>query len=49
MLMLVGERPQPQGEHPPEPEGTKRATGASLSAVPDRIDPAIEWPGSRRR
>jgi cytochrome d ubiquinol oxidase subunit I len=49
MLMLVAKGPQPQGEHPPEPEGQSGRPARPLSAVPDRIDPAIEWPGSRRR
>src|SRR5712671_3513468 len=49
MLKLVAKGPQPQGEHPPEPEGQSGRPARPLSAVPDRIDPAIEWPGSRRR
>src|SRR5712671_8244979 len=49
ILMLVAKGPQPQGEHPPEPEGQSGRPARPLSAVTDRIDPAIEWPGSRRR
>jgi cytochrome d ubiquinol oxidase subunit I len=49
MLMLVAKGPQPQGEHPPEPEGQSGRPARPLSAVPDRIDPAIESPAGRRR
>src|ERR1700730_11880793 len=44
MLALVAKGPQPQGEHPPEPEGQSGRPARPLSAVPDRIDPA----GKRR-
>jgi cytochrome d ubiquinol oxidase subunit I len=49
MLMLVAKGPQPYGEHPPEPEGQSGRPARPLSAVPDRIDPAIELPAGRRR
>ena len=47
MLKLVAKGPVPSGEHPPEPESGRPAR--PLSAVPDRIDPAIDLPGGRRR
>src|SRR6202022_3667152 len=49
MLMLVAKGPQPYGQHPPEPEGQSGRPARPLSAVPDRIDPAIDLPGGRRR
>src|SRR5260370_17002015 len=44
MLMLVAKGPQPQGEHPPEPEGQSGRPARHLSAAPDRIDQAIQLP-----
>jgi cytochrome d ubiquinol oxidase subunit I len=49
MLKLVAKGPQPYDEHAPEPSPQSGRPTRPLSAVPDRIDPAIEWPGSRRR
>jgi len=49
MLKLAAKGPQPYGEHPPEPEGQGGRPARPLSAVPDRIDPAIDLPGGRRR
>jgi cytochrome d ubiquinol oxidase subunit I len=49
MLALVAKGPQPQGEHPPEPEGQGGRPARPLSAVPDRIDPAIDLRGGTRR
>ncbi len=49
MVKLVAKGPQPYDEHSPEPSPQSGRPTRPLSAVPDRIDPAIEWPGSRRR
>jgi cytochrome d ubiquinol oxidase subunit I len=49
MLKLVAKGPQPYDEHSPEPSPQSGRPTRPLSAVPDRIDPAIEWPGSKRR
>jgi cytochrome d ubiquinol oxidase subunit I len=49
IVMLVAKGPQPQGEHPPEPEGQSGRPARPMSAVPDRIDPAIESPARTRR
>jgi cytochrome d ubiquinol oxidase subunit I len=49
MLMLVAKGPQPYRQHTPEPEGQSRRPARPLSAIPDRIDPAIELPVGTRR
>jgi cytochrome d ubiquinol oxidase subunit I len=49
MLKLVAKGPQSYDEHSPEPSPQSGRPTRPLSAVPDRIDPAIEWPGSKRR
>jgi cytochrome d ubiquinol oxidase subunit I len=49
ILMLVAKGPQPYGEHPPEPGGQRGRPARPMSAVPDRIDPAIGSPASTRR
>jgi cytochrome d ubiquinol oxidase subunit I len=49
MLKLAAKGPQSYDEHAPEPSPQSGRPTRPLSAVPDRIDPAIEWPGSRRR
>jgi cytochrome d ubiquinol oxidase subunit I len=49
MLKLAAKGPQSYDEHAPEPSPPSGRPTRPLSAVPDRIDPAIEWPGSRRR
>jgi cytochrome d ubiquinol oxidase subunit I len=48
ILMLVAKGPQPYGQQP-EPEGQSGRPARPLSAVPDRIDRAIDLPSSRRR
>jgi cytochrome d ubiquinol oxidase subunit I len=48
MLKLAAKRPQPYDEHSPEPSPQSGRPTRPLSAVPDRIDSAIEWPGSKR-
>jgi cytochrome d ubiquinol oxidase subunit I len=49
ILMLVAQGPQPQGEHSPELDGPTGRPARPLSAVPGRIDPAVELPASTRR
>jgi len=49
MLKLAAKGPQSYDEHSPEPSPQSGRPTRPLSAVPDRIDPAIEWPRSRRR
>jgi cytochrome d ubiquinol oxidase subunit I len=49
MLKLAAKGPQPFDEHAPEPSPQSGRPARPLSAVPDRIDPAIAWPGSKRR
>ena len=49
MLKLAAKGPQPYDEHAPEPGPQSGRPTRPLSAVPDRIDPAIGWPGSKRR
>src|SRR4030081_712782 len=46
MLMLVAKGPQPQGEHPPEPEGQSGRPARPLSAVPPRA--SASRPPSRK-
>jgi cytochrome d ubiquinol oxidase subunit I len=47
MLKLVAKGPQSYDEHSPEQSPQSGRPTRPLSAVPDRIDPAIEW--SKRR
>jgi cytochrome d ubiquinol oxidase subunit I len=49
MLKLVAKGPQRLGDGPPEPERQSGRPARPLSAVPDRIDPAIESTAGRRR
>jgi len=49
MLKLAAKGPQPYDELPPEPSSQSGRPTRPLSAVPDRIDPAIELPAGSRR
>ncbi len=49
MLKLVAKGPQSYDEHSPEPSPQSGRPTRPLSAVPDRIDPAIESPAGKRR
>jgi cytochrome d ubiquinol oxidase subunit I len=48
MLKLAAKGPQSYDEHSPQPSPQSGRPTRPLSAAPDRIDPAIEWPGKRR-
>jgi cytochrome d ubiquinol oxidase subunit I len=49
MIKLAAKGPQPYDEHSAGPSPQTGRPTRPLSAVPDPIDPAIEFPGSNRR